>query len=183
LTGDMRSGRGALGAMLLAAGLLTAGLCSCGGSGHALRPKSPTTMPAGRVRIPDVFGDGANHACTVLVSAGLECGADEMVSSDDVPLDDVVASDPGVGRVVARGSEISLLVSGNDASVLVPNVVGETAEAATSTLGALGLTARATCGVASAPDQDGAVLAQDPASRLAVAAGSSVTITVAQGAC
>jgi len=174
----MRSWRGALGAVLLAAGL-----CSCGGSGHALRPNPPPTMPAGRVRLPDVFGDGANHACTVLVSVGLVCGPDEMVSSDDLPLHDVVASDPGAGRVVARGSEISLLVSGDDASVLVPNVVGESVEAASSTLGALGLSAHATCGVASPPGQDGAVVAQDPASGLAVAEGSSVTITVDQRPC
>ena len=169
--------RGALGVLVLGAGL-----CACGGTGHALMPTPPTT-PAGRVRIPAVFGDGANQACTVLVSVGLVCGPDEMVSSDDVPLHDVVASDPGAGRVVARGAEISLVVSGDDASVLAPNVVGETVEAATSTLGALGLTAPTTCGVASAPGQDGVVVAQDPASGLAVAEGSTVTITVTPRPC
>ena len=174
----MRSGLGALLAVLMAVGL-----GSCGGSGHALRREPPPTMPPGRVRIPDVSGDGANRACTVLASLGLVCGPVEMVPSNDVPLHDVVASDPGAGRVVARGSEISLLVSGDDATVVVPDVVGETVAAATATLVTLGLTANAACAVASTPGQDGTVIAQRPASGLAAEEGSSVTITVAPRPC
>jgi|HubBroStandDraft_5_1064220.scaffolds.fasta_scaffold528013_1 beta-lactam-binding protein with PASTA domain len=178
----MRSWPGALGAVVL----LT-GLCSCGGGAHSLRPKATAkpvpTLPAGRVRVPDVVGQGDSSACPALSSVGLVCGPEQMVASSDAPLHDVVATKPAAEDVVSRGSEISLLVSGDDAAVLIPNVVGETAEAAASTLTAVGLTATTTCRVVASPVQEGTVVSLDPASGLAVEESSAVTIGIGRSTC
>jgi len=167
----------------LVAVLVAAGLGSCGGSGQALKTKPVPAFRAHSIRVPDVVGESEQGACTVLGAAGLMCGAEQMVASAEVPLRDVVATNPAVGDVVARGSEISLLVSGMDASVVVPDVMGDTAGAATSTLAAAGLTAITDCRVVADPAQDGTVVSEDPVSGISVLEGSAVTMDIARPAC
>lgn len=158
-------------------------LCSCGGSGHALKAKPVPTLPPGHVKIPNLVGDRAEAACTLVTSVGLECGPSEMKASNNVPLGDVMGSNPPAGQVVASGSQISFVVSGDDVSVLVPNVVGDTGESAASTLGSLDLTVTKTCQVAVSPTQDGIVVSEEPEAGGAVSVGSIVTISITQLSC
>ncbi len=162
---------------------MVAALGNCGGTGPSVRPKPVQTLPPGLVKVPDVVGERAGSACTVVTAVGLTCGRNETRASSAVPQGDVIGTSPSAGQEVASRSEVSFVVSGDDASVLVPDVVGDTGDVAGSTLGSLGLTSATTCQMRTSPTQDGTVVSQDPEAGNAVLAGSTITIRIARASC
>jgi serine/threonine-protein kinase len=97
-----------------------------------------------------------------------------------VPIDSVISTDPPGGSSVPKGSVVKLVISSGPAPAPIPNVVGQTAAAATSTLQAAGFTV-VVQNTASLDAQAGKVITQTPNAGATATAGSTVTITVGTG--
>ena len=101
--------------------------------------------------------------------------------SDDVPAGSVIGFEPGAGTDVKRGDTVTAVVSSGRAPVDVPNVVGQSPDAAQDTLEQLGFTVSRDEG-RSSEVATGAVLAVSPGpGEGAQPYGSGVTITVSIG--
>ncbi|GAB4082914.1 Stk1 family PASTA domain-containing Ser/Thr kinase [Modestobacter muralis] len=102
-------------------------------------------------------------------------------SSADVPRDDVIAFQPAPGTELKRGDTVTVVVSSGPAPVDVPDVVGQSPEAAQSTLEQLGFTVESDTGrTASVPV--GTVMAVSPGpADDPQPYGSAVTIIVSEG--
>jgi len=101
--------------------------------------------------------------------------------SDDVPAGSVIAFEPGAGTELKRGDTVTAVVSSGRAPVDVPNVVGQSPDAAQDTLEQLGFTVSRDEG-RSVEVATGAVLAVSPGpGDGAQPYGSGVTITVSIG--
>jgi serine/threonine-protein kinase len=93
----------------------------------------------------------------------------------------VIGFDPAPGTDLKRDDTVTVVVSSGRAPVAVPNVVGQSPDAARSTLQQLGFTVAQDAG-RSADVATGAVMAVSPGpGDGAQAYGSTVTITVSQG--
>ncbi|MFQ1001014.1 Stk1 family PASTA domain-containing Ser/Thr kinase [Modestobacter sp. SSW1-42] len=107
--------------------------------------------------------------------------AQEQDFSDDVPAGSVIGFTPAPGTELKRGDTVTVLVSAGRAPVDVPDVVGQSPDAAQSTLEQLGFTVQRDVG-RSATVAAGSVMAvapgpdDDPQPY-----GSAVTITVSEG--
>ncbi|SEO98110.1 serine/threonine protein kinase [Trujillonella endophytica] len=98
----------------------------------------------------------------------------------DIPVGHVTGFDPGPGTELPRDSAVTVYVSRGPAPVAVPDVLGQTAEAARGTLEQLGFTVEETTG--RSPDVDtGEVMAVSPAAGVAAPYASTVTIQVSEG--
>jgi serine/threonine-protein kinase len=92
------------------------------------------------VPVPNVVTKNVTIATQELQNAHLTPSV-RRVASATVPVDIVVRQDPASGQDVARGSTVTLFVSGGPATKQVPtDIIGETADAATLKLQAAGFT-------------------------------------------
>jgi beta-lactam-binding protein with PASTA domain/serine/threonine protein kinase len=94
----------------------------------------------------------------------------------------VIGFDPAAGEELKRGALVTVLVSRGHAPVAVPNVVGQTPEAATDNLKRLGFVVQRAPDGRSADVAKGQVMAVNPGpAQGPVAYGSTVTIQVSAG--
>ena len=101
--------------------------------------------------------------------------------SDDVASGNVIRLDPAAGTELKRGDTVTIVVSSGRSPVDVPNVVGQSPDAAQDTLEQLGFTVAQDTG-RSGDVAKGQVMAVSPGpGDGAQAYGSTVTITVSQG--
>jgi beta-lactam-binding protein with PASTA domain len=128
------------------------------------------------VVVPNVIGQSQSAAVERLKGQGLV--ARVVTKPSDAPAGKVFAEEPGAGTQVARRSSVTLSVSAANV-IAAPNVVGNTAAAATAELRAQGLAVR-TSSVASSKPR-GTVLSQSPAAGAKVAKGSTVVIRISRG--
>ncbi len=101
--------------------------------------------------------------------------------SSSVAQNDVISTNPAQGNNVKANTLVTLFVSSGPKAVSVPNVVGESASAATTTLTSDGLTVKQVADAASTAPK-GQVTKQTPAANSSVTPGSAVTISVSGGA-
>ena len=132
-----------------------------------------------KVTVPNVVGLTLNDALVQLQTAGLTPQTSRQ-ASPTVPIDSVISSDPPGGASIAKGSVVKLVISSGPAPSAVPNVVGQTPSAATSTLEAAGFTVLVQ-NVPSVDAQSGKVVSQSPSAGMTANAGSTVTISVGTG--
>jgi serine/threonine-protein kinase len=100
--------------------------------------------------------------------------------SDTVPAGDVIGFTPDPGTDLQRDTAVTILVSQGHAPVGVPNVIGQSADAAQDTLEQLHFTVEQTTG--RSPDVDtGEVMAVTPGIGEEAPYGSTVTIQVSEG--
>ena len=128
------------------------------------------------VVVPNVIGQSQSTAVERVNRRGLI--ARVVTKPSDSPAGKVFAEEPGAGTQVARNSAVTLSVSAANV-VVVPNVVGKIAAAATAELRAQGLAVR-TSSVAS-NEPRGTALSQSPAAGAKVAKGSTVVIRISRG--
>jgi serine/threonine-protein kinase len=133
-----------------------------------------------RTTVPDVVGADVAAATAELEAAGFVV-AREDAGSDEVPAGLVIRQDPTAGTRQAEGSTITITVSTGAGLVRLPNVVSLTDLGATLDLEALGLVVR------KEQQEDnsvaaGLVIAQQPEAGSEVEQGSTVVITISQGA-
>jgi serine/threonine-protein kinase len=129
------------------------------------------------VPIPDVKGQDPDAATTVLNQAGFNSIVRTETPSDTVPVGKVIGTDPPAATPTAKTTPIKLLVSTGPDEIEVPNVVGQTQDAAASQL--TGLRFNVTILQASStPANKGKVFAQSPAPGTKLHKLDNVTITV-----
>jgi beta-lactam-binding protein with PASTA domain len=135
---------------------------------------------SGTSTVPQVAGMTEADARAALQGAGFSNITTSQEASQDVPVGNVVRSDPAQGAEVPANQTITLFVSSGPQSVTVPGVEGLSEENATSQLENAGLQVRVTDEQRPDPTQDGTVVSQSPARGSQARAGDTVTIVVAR---
>jgi serine/threonine-protein kinase len=90
----------------------------------------------------------------------------------------VIDQDPAPGTTVKQHSTVTIVFSSGPGTVAVPNVVGESKEAAVGDLRAAGLSARIVKRTTTDPSEDDQVLDQSPSAGTHLSPGEAVTIFV-----
>jgi eukaryotic-like serine/threonine-protein kinase len=143
------------------------------------QPGPTVTMNVARepvVAVPEVSGQDVFAANSAIVAAGLQ-GQAVPTPSPNVAKGLVIGTNPAAGTQVPKGTTIQVLVSTGPALVDVPNVVGQTQEAAVNLLNTqLGLGVQVQLQNAGAAKK-GIVLSQNPAGGQ-VQEGATVVIFV-----
>jgi serine/threonine-protein kinase len=128
------------------------------------------------VPIPDVSGQDPTTATNNLTAAGMQAQTVSQ-ASDSVPKGLVIGTNPAAGTPVPKGTTVQVLVSTGPELVDVPNVVGQTQDAAVNLLNGqlgFGVTVQQQNG---GPTKKGIVIAQSPSGGQAPK-GSAVVIVV-----
>ncbi len=127
------------------------------------------------VAVPSVVGQQAADAQSAITAAGLNVKTKQQSSSD--PAGQVLSQSPSGGTNVKPGSTVTIVVSSG--VVLVPNVVGETADQARSDLSGSGFSNINTVKQTTSDEsQDGLVIKQAPPAGTKSSTSGSVTIYV-----
>ena len=137
-----------------------------------------STTSAPSVTVPDVTtGNPTFEAAQArLVSAGFKVTR-VNAEANGVQPDRVVKQSPAAGDLLQKGKHVTLTVANNQ--VTLPNVVGETATQAQTTLQALGVVV-VQVQTPSADQQVGNVLSMSPAAGTKTTQGATVTLMVAK---
>ena len=135
-----------------------------------------------QVSVPNVVGLTQAAATTSLTSAGLVVGTVTTQSSSTVASGSVISEAPTAGTSVNVGSAVSLVISSGPAKVSVPNVVGLTQAAATTSLTSAGLAVGTVTTQSSSTVASGDVISESPAAGTSVNVGSAVNVVVSTGA-
>jgi len=130
-----------------------------------------------KVTVPNVVGESKSSAEDQLRRDGLT-SAEYPVHSDK-PAGTVVAQSPTAGQSVQRGGSVRLNVSSGPQPVTVPNVIGQSAYQATTTLQQDGF--KVARNPVDSNQPQGTVVDQSPAANQTAAKGSTVTLSVSKG--
>ena len=130
------------------------------------------------VVLPQLKGISITAAESVLREKGLNYTVTKSYS-ETVASGIIISAAPNTTTVL-YGSTVSLVVSKGPAPRNVPNLVGDTAQQATSQLGSLGLVANI-INAYSDTVTVGTVMSTNPSAGQLAAKGSTVTVTVSQG--
>jgi serine/threonine-protein kinase len=133
-----------------------------------------------KVNVPALLNLEQAAAEKALTDAGLKVGAVDTAASATVAQGHVISSDPASGASVDTGSEVKLVVSAGPDTVAVPNVVGLSEDRARQTLSGAGFSS-----VSSRPadslEDEGNVVAVDPAEGKQAAKNQTITLHVSTG--
>jgi serine/threonine-protein kinase len=127
--------------------------------------------------VPDVTGKPVAEARGILEGKGLQVRETAQVSADSRP-GTVLLQSPGADASVKPGSTVTLTVAKAPPKVQVPDVGGMPKSDARDALHAAGLTVQSVPQQVTSPDQEGQVVAQDPAGGTKVDKGTRVTIHI-----
>ncbi len=131
-----------------------------------------TVASAQQVTVPALAGQDQVSASNTLSALGLQAQIVPTMSNS-VAAGKVISTNPAAGTMVAKGSAVQLLVSTGPQTVSVPNVVGQTSQAAIQALTGAGLSVQATC----SSSGTSLVVSQSPTGGTQVNPGSTVSIT------
>jgi serine/threonine-protein kinase len=129
-----------------------------------------------RVAVPDVKNQNVDDARSTLEQLGFQVERKDQEDSEHDP-GTVLGQSVAAGKMVPKGTKITLTVAKEPAPVDVPNVVGQGQNAATNALKKAGFKVTVVPKDTQNLDEDKHVVAQDPSSGQAKK-GSTVTITV-----
>ncbi len=133
------------------------------------------------VTVPDLVGKSRDVSVEILSATGLE--AKVKLTIDAEAGEGVTAQKPAAGRIVTRGSAVTITVNtppGSGAGrVAVPNVIGRKVDEAKRVLELLELQMEVQSKADEAPE--GQVIDQAPKATARIKAGSTVLVTVSQG--
>jgi beta-lactam-binding protein with PASTA domain/tRNA A-37 threonylcarbamoyl transferase component Bud32 len=149
-------------------------------AGTRLELKSTVTIQVSSgprvVDVPSVVGLSQGEAEGEIRQAGLVPRAQRQESTE--PEGQVIDQIPDAGSSAQRGDTVTIVVSSGVGTVTVPNVVGESKDAAVSDLHAAGLSARVIIQTTDDPNSDGIVLSQSPQGGSKLPKGEAVAISV-----
>jgi hypothetical protein len=166
----MRTGRGAVSALLVA--VIAAAITSCGDG---------SSGSTAQISVPNVVGEAQTAATAAITGAGLTVGAVTQASSATVASGSIISQTPAAGASAASGASVALVVSSGPAPVPVPNVVGDTQGAATTAITGVGLKVGTLTQTTSATVAAGDVVSENPAAGTSVTGGSAVALVVSTG--
>lgn len=129
--------------------------------------------------LTNVAGLSATSAAAKLRKAGFKTTT-KSESSKTVPSGRVIGTEPPAETEVQEGRLVTLLVSSGPAPIRVPDVAGQTLEAAQATLTNAELAVGTVTKQISSTQAAGTVLAQSPAAGGSLHAGGKVNLTVAK---
>src|SRR5260221_241697 len=134
-----------------------------------------------KVTVPNVVGMTQAAATTAITEGKLKLGNVTQQNSNTVATGNVISQAPASGSSAAEGSAVTLVISSGPPMVTVPNVVGLTQAAATTTISE----AKLKLGNVTQQNSDtvatGNVISQAPASGSSAAEGSAVTLVISSG--
>jgi eukaryotic-like serine/threonine-protein kinase len=133
----------------------------------------------GNTTVPSVEGLPLAQAKKMIRRARLKVGRVVFQSSDQVPSGQVISSDPAAGQNPLVGTPVTLTVSSGKAKVTVPDVIGQSQNAATQTLQRAGFVVNTTPQTSTTVPA-GQVISQSPSAGASVLTGSAVTLTIAK---
>ena len=154
-------------------------------------PSAGTQLPVGtkvdvfvssgppKVIVPDVTTDTQGQAKAALTSAGFSVNVTPQTSST-ATAGTVINQSPTGGTQQPQGSTITIVVAKAPTTATVPNVHGQPAASATTTLQQAGFKVVQQPKTVTDPSQNGVVLIEDPHHGTTAKKGSTVTITVGQ---
>jgi len=87
-----------------------------------------------RATVPPIQGLLVKDATALLAPLGLQLTISEVRNDPTIPINQIIAQDPIAGTEVRSGSAVSVVVSGGAGDLVVPNVEGQLASAATQLL-------------------------------------------------
>jgi serine/threonine-protein kinase len=128
---------------------------------------------------PNLIGQTVATAKTMAANVDLKVTTTEK-TCEDQPKGKVCSQDPGKGADVKKGDTINLVVSTGAPKVVVPSVVGQSVDDATSTLTADKYQFKVETKQKVSGEDPGTVLEQDPVLGTQVEKGTVITLTVAK---
>jgi serine/threonine-protein kinase len=154
-------------------------LVVAGGGGYFLYEKIQDQLNSNKViAVPDEGLVLRRLAVAKIREAGLTTSV-TFQQSETVPFGQVISQDPHGGSKVARGTTVNLVVSNGFPMVVIPDVRGDTATDAVSTLSVAGFQNKITNVYSTKPT--GVVLGEAPKPGTKVKKGSTIHINVSQG--
>jgi serine/threonine-protein kinase len=132
----------------------------------------------GNATVPSVADLPLGQAKQMITQSKLKVGRVVYQSSATVPKNDVVSTDPAAGQTPPVGTPVTLFVSSGPARVTVPDVTGESADAAKNQLQGDGFQVQTTSQTSSTVTA-GDVISESPSAGQQVAPGSTVTLVIA----
>ncbi len=130
------------------------------------------------MKVPNVVGKQLDVATSQLQKLGFV--VTPTFQHDPAAANEVTDQSTAPGATAGKGSTITLTVSSGPQTVPVPDVTGQTADAATQTLTAAGFKVQTQPQPTLDPTQDNIVLAESPSPNSQAPQGSTVTLTVGQ---
>ncbi|MGI4895837.1 MAG: Stk1 family PASTA domain-containing Ser/Thr kinase [Janthinobacterium lividum] len=164
----------------LVLGLATAGYELWRGGGDATTSPTVSAAPTA-VDVPDVVGSTQEEANTTLTGAQL-VPTFVPTPDDNVAQGSVIDTDPVAGTSVAPGGTVTVRVSTGPDAVKVPDVRGQSQQAARTALTNAGFTVGDVNATDADPSADkNTVVSTDPAADASAARGTAVTLNLASG--
>jgi serine/threonine-protein kinase len=133
----------------------------------------------GNTTVPTVVGETLQQAKSSIQIANLKVGKVVHQTSTQYDKGQVIDTSPAAGQQPPVGTHVTIFVSSGPPSVQVPDVTGEDAGQAKSTLQSRGFNVTETTEV-STTVTPGTVISQSPVGGRSAASGSSVTLVVAK---
>jgi eukaryotic-like serine/threonine-protein kinase len=133
----------------------------------------------GNVTVPPVAGLSLGAAKKQIRKVNLKVGRVTYQSSDTVPANQVISTDPSAGQNPLVGTPVNLLVSSGKPEALVPNVVGQSESSATHLLQKAGFTWTTTTQESSSVPA-GNVISQSPSGGATEVVGTNVALVIAK---
>jgi serine/threonine-protein kinase len=130
-----------------------------------------------QAEVPSVIGRDRAEAARQLEARGLQVSVTEREDESREP-GIVLAQDPAAGREVEQGTTVTITVAKAPAPIAVPDVIGQSADAAAGALRAAGFTVQRRREDVDTLQDDDKVLDQSPGSGEQRDKGSRVIITV-----
>ncbi|MFL5908913.1 MAG: Stk1 family PASTA domain-containing Ser/Thr kinase [Solirubrobacterales bacterium] len=147
-------------------------------AGTQLSTAQPVTLLVSRgtnnVEVPNVVGLDDQVALNTLQNAGLS-GAEVQRESSE-PQGKVIGQSPGAGKLVPRGSQVTIFASSG--AITVPDVVGQARKTAVTTLKKAGFSVAVTEETTDDPTEVGSVISEFPPGGSRGQRGDTVTISV-----
>ncbi|GAB3458118.1 Stk1 family PASTA domain-containing Ser/Thr kinase [Kineococcus endophyticus] len=166
-------------ALVLGIGVVVWALSNSGadrdGSGSQTTASTPAT-----VAMPDVVNSSESDARTAIEAAGLTANVTQA-ADDTVAAGNVVSTDPQAGTQVQVGGTVNVVVSSGPDAVQVPNVRGQSQEAARQTLQEAGFTVGDVNSVDDASVGKGEVVSTNPKIGASAPKGSTVALNISSG--
>ena len=133
----------------------------------------------GSAPVPGVIGRTQAAAESLLTNAGFVPNATAQ-ADPVVPVGQVISQNPGPDVEAEKGSVVEIVVSSGPTQVTIPDLVGQSAAAASNTLGQLGLQVNTEQQNSTAVGV-GEVISTSPPAGAQVAEGATVTLVVSTG--
>ena len=132
--------------------------------------------PKEQVQVPDLTNKTPKEAQEACTKVGLTAVAGDEVEDDDIEEGRIAKQDVEAGSSVDKGTKVTYHVSKGTSKVVVPNVVGDTEDSATSTLTNAGL--KVSVQYEESSEKAGKVISMSPKNGNSVDKGSTITLTV-----